>query len=464
MLKRRLIITLLISCILLCCTAQAVTLQISVVDEETDDAVSGASVYVDGTYVGKTSSGGTYSYAHSGHDDLYLKVVRAGYRNWVDYVNYDATRVWVDMIREDEPLTFELYDAVTLQPVVGAVVRVEGGDYSDSEVTGKDGSVDFSVRAGESYDVEVRASGYYDLSQTVQLENGDGPIQYWLFSKDLVGILVRDAETSAPITGAEVYIDNARAGVTDAEGRLQFHLDRGKRYSVKVTAAGYQPFQESRDLEVDNVLFQVSLSKSAYPLSIMVFNEATKPVEGAEVYLNGTLKGKTNQYGRFALSELHAGIYEILVRAPGYEDWRATRQVAGVADDVVAELKYDRATVTVQVEGPDRKALADAVIVIDDKVAGVTDSLGRFQTALVTDRAYAVTAAHDGYLNISVEADIPLGSTEFTVPLVMEQNFNVWVLVAGVGVVAIVIIGAVLVVRRRRAGQSRGRSRDRDSL
>ena len=464
MVKRRLIIALLISCVLLCCTAQAVTLKISVTDEETDNAVSGASVYVDGVYVGKTSSDGTYSYAHSGDDDLYLKVVRTGYRNWVDYVDYDATRVWVDMIREDETLTFELYDAVTLQPVVGAVVRVAGGDYSDSEVTGKDGSVDFSVRAGESYTVEVRASGYYDLSQTVQMEGDDGPIQYWLFGKDLMGILVRDAETSAPITGAEVYIDSARAGVTDADGRLQFHLERGKRYSFRVTAADYQPFQESRDLEVDNVLLQVSLSKSAYPLSIMAFNEATKPVEGAEVYLNGTLRGKTNPYGRFVLSELHAGTYEILVRASGYGDWRATRQVAGVGDDIVAELKYDRATVTVRVEGADRKALADAVIVIDDKVAGVTDSLGRFQTALVTDRAYAVTAARDGYQNISVEADIPLGATEFTVPLVMEQNFNVWVLVAGVGVVVVVLIAGVVVVLRRRAGQSRGRSRDRDSL
>ncbi|KAF5046413.1 hypothetical protein DSECCO2_471020 [anaerobic digester metagenome] len=119
---------------------------------------------------------------------------------------------------------------------------------------------------------------------------------------------------------------------------------------------------------------------------------------------------------------------------------------------------------TVRVEGSDRKALADAVIVIDEKVVGVTDSLGRFQTALVTNRAYTVTAARDGYQNISVDADIPLGATEFTVPLIMEQNFNVWVLVAGVGVVAVVLVAGVVVVRRRQAGQSRGRSRDRDSL
>src|SRR5690606_4509867 len=99
-----------------------------------------------------------------------------------------------------------------------------------------DGDVDFSVRAGGSYSVEVRASGYHDLSKTVDLakigEVGDGAIQYFLFSQDLLGVRVMDAETSAPLAGAEVYIDNARAGVTDAEGRLQLHLERGKKYSL----------------------------------------------------------------------------------------------------------------------------------------------------------------------------------------------------------------------------------------
>ena len=468
MVKRRLIIALLVSCILLCCTAQAVTLRISVVDEETNDAVAGASVYVDSVYVGKTTSDGTYSYVHSGDDDLYLKVVRAGYRNWIDYVDYDDTSVQIDMIREDETLTFELYDAVTLKPVVGAVVRVEGDDYSDSEVTGKDGSVEFSVRAGWSYSVEVRASGYHDLSKTVDLgkvgEMEDGSTQYFLFSKDLLGIRVLDADTSAPLGGAEVYIDNAHAGVTDAEGRLQLHLERGKRYSLRVTATDYQPYLENRDLEADDVLLQVPLSKSAYSVLIKACNEAAKPIAGVEVYLNGTLQGKTDQDGRFIFAELHAGTYEFLVRAPGYKDWSETRHISGVAEAIFAELQYDRASVTVRVEGSDRKALADAVIAIDDKVVGVTDSLGRFQTALVTNRAYAVTASCDGYQNISVNADIPLGTTEFAVPLVMEQNFNIGVLVAGIGVVAVVILAAVAIVRHRRAGQNQSKSRGRDSL
>lgn len=464
MLQRRLIIALLITCALLCCTAQAVTLRISVVDDKTDNALVGASVYIDGDYVGSTASDGTYSYVHSGKKDLNLKVVRNGYRNWVEYVDYDATRVQVDMLREDATLTFELYDAGTLKPIVGAVVRVEGTDYSDSEVTGTTGSTNFPVKANELYNVEIRASGYHDLSKTVQMESSAKTVQYWLFSNNLLAIQVRDGETSAPLKGAEVFIDSTSAGVTDADGRLPLHLERAKRYSLRVTAPDYQAYQESRYLEVDDVLLKVALSKSAYPVSITAFNEATKPVEGAEVYLNGTLQGKTSQYGRFMLPEIHAGTYLITVKAPGYADWSVTRQITGQGEDIVAELGYDRASVTIRAEGPDRKAIADAVIVIDGKVAGVTDSLGCFKTALATNRVYAVTATHEGYRNASVNPEIPLGTAEFTVPLAMEQDFPVWVLVAGVGVVAAVLLAGVLVVRRRRAGQTPGRSRGRDSL
>lgn len=462
--KSRLVIALLISCVLLCCTAQAVTLRINVVDDKTDDALADASIYVDGDYVGSTNSVGTYSYVHSGKKDLYLKVVRKGYRNWVEYVDYDATRVNVDMIREDATLTFELYDAGTLKPIVGGVVRVTGTDYSDSEVTGSSGSVNFPVKAGELYNAEIRASGYHDLSKTVQMESSGRTVQCLLFSNNILGVQVLDAETSAPLKGAEVYIDNTRAGETDADGRLQLHLERAKRYSFRVTAPDYQPYQESRYLEVDDVFLPVRLSKSAYPVSITVFNEATKPVEGAEIYLNGTLQGKTSQYGRFMLSNIHAGAYEIVVRAPGYEDWNSTRQITGQGEDIVAELGYDRASVTIRASDPENNPVSGAVVVIDGQVVGVTDGLGHLKTPLVTNKVHAVTAACEGYRNISVDADIPLGITELTIPLVMQKDFNVWVLVAGIGVVAVLLFAAVMVVRHRRAGRNRGRPRRPDSL
>jgi len=467
MMDRRLIIALLISCALLCCTAQAVTLRISVADEKTGSALADASIYVNGDYVGSTASDGTYSYVHAGTKDLSLKIVRNGYRNWVNYADYDATRIQVNMVREDRILEFELYDSGTLKPVVGAVVRVTGKDLSESRITDSSGSVGFPVKAGELYNAEIHASGYHDLSKTVQMENSDRVVQYWLFSSNLLAILVRDAETSAPIPGAEVYIDSVRAGETDADGRLPLHLERAKRYSLRVVSPDYQVYLENRYLEVDDVLLAVPLSKSKYSVSIMALNEAEKLVEGAEIYFDGTLKGKTDGYGRFTLVNVPAGTYDIQIRAPGYADWGEARQFSGEGEDVIARLNYDRASVTIRVEDSGRNMVADAVIVIDDQVVGVTDGAGILKRDLATNRAYAVTAARDGYRNISVNADIPLGATEFPITLVMEQDFGVWMLAAGIGAVLMVAIGAALVVRQRRqAGQSRGRGRSRgpDSL
>ncbi|CVK33353.1 carboxypeptidase regulatory-like domain-containing protein [Methanoculleus bourgensis] len=455
--KRRLIIGLLIACVLICGTVQAVTLRVSVADEKNGDSLADASIYVDGEYVGTTASDGTYSYVHSGKKDLRLKVVRKGYRDWTDWVDADRTRIQVDMFRKDETLTVEVYDAATLKPVVGALVRVEGDGISRSETTRSDGGTDFSVRSGALYNVDIRASNYYDISKTVQMETSGKVVQYWLFRNDLLAVQVRDAETSAPLEAAEVFVDGARVGATDADGNLPVHLQRERRYSLKVTAPDYQPYQEERYIEVDNVLFLVHLSKSAYPVSLTAFGETMKPIAGAEVYLNGTLQGKTNQYGRFMLSDVNAGTYEITVKAPGYGEWMEVRQVSGKGEDIVAELDYDQASVTIRAEDTDRKAVADAAIQVDGRVVGVTDGLGYLRTALTTNKVYAVTATRDGFEPISIDVEIPLGTTEFTVPLMMERTFNIGMLVVGVGVVAAVLLGAVLVVRRRRAGAGRGR-------
>lgn len=457
MIQRRLIIGLLIACALICGTVQAVTLQVSVADEKNGDSLADASVYVDGEYVGTTASDGTHSYVHSGKKDLRLKVVRKGYRDWTDWVDADRTRIQVDMFRKDETLTVEVYDATTLKPVVGALVRVEGDGISRSETTRSDGGTDFSVRSGALYNVDIRASNYYDVSKTVQMENSGKVVQYWLFRNDLLAVQVRDAETSAPLEAAEVFVDGARVGATDADGNLPVHLQRERRYSLKVTASDYQPYQEERYIEVDNVLFLVHLSKSAYPVSLTAFSETMKPIAGAEVYLNGTLQGKTNQYGRFMLSDVNAGTYEITVKAPGYGEWMEVRQVSGKGEDIVAELDYDQASVTIRAEDTDRKAVADAAIQVDGRAVGVTDGLGCLRTELTTNKVYVVTATRDGYEPISIDVEIPLGTTEFTVPLAMEETFNIWLLAVGVGVVAAFLLGAVLVVRRRRAGAGRGR-------
>ncbi|MGB4579851.1 MAG: hypothetical protein WBH94_08790, partial [Methanoculleus sp.] len=223
MTERHLIIGIFIACILICGAVQAATLRISVVDEKNGDSLAGASIYVDGGYVGVTASDGTYEYDHSENRDLRLKVVRKGYLDWTDRVSADRTRIVIDMVRRDETLTVEVYDATTLQPVAGALVRIEGDGLSQSATTRSDGSAGFSMRAGVLYDLDIQASDYCDLSRTVRMEETD-TVQYWLLRSDLLAVQVRDAETADPVAGVEVFIDGTRRGATDAGGNLPLHL------------------------------------------------------------------------------------------------------------------------------------------------------------------------------------------------------------------------------------------------
>lgn len=464
MIGSRTVIGILITCILICGVAQAATLRIDVEDERSGVSLSGASIYIDGDYVGKTASDGTYVYDHSGKRDLRLKVARSGYQDWSDRIDRDRTKVRIDMARKDESLTVEVYDATSLQPVSGAVVRVDGDGYSRSVTTNRDGSASFSVRSGTLYDLDMRAPDYQDLSKTVQIENSGKIVQYWLFRDDLFGVKVRDAETSDPVEGAEVFVDGARKGTTDADGNLPLNLQRERRYTLKVTSPDYQAYHEDRYLEREDALITVDLSRSAYPISLTAFDDAMKPIEEAEVYFNGTLMGKTNQYGRFMLSDVDAGTYEITVRASGREDWSAVHQISGEGEDIVVELGHERANVIIRVEDVDQQIVTDAVIKVDDKDVGVTDSLGRLKTALYTGRVYSVTAVCEGYGPVSVDVEIPTGTSEFSIPLVVERAFNAWIFI-GIGIVIAIVIGAILVLRRSRADSGRFRPpRGRDHL
>jgi hypothetical protein len=443
MMTFRLLSTILITCILFCGAAQAINLQVTVIDGATDDTLADASVYVDGEYIGNTASDGTYTYVHAATESMYLKVVKSGYEEWVGLVKPDEGSVLVEISRKTEALTVELYDAETLLPVSGALVSVDGEGFSGSESTDASGSADFSVKAGKLYTVEVRTPHYYDLSRTVQMADTGRVVQYWLFRNDLYAVFVRDAGTAVPIAGAEVTIDGAYEGVTGDDGMLPLHLQRERKFTVQVEAPDYQPYRAERFLAADDLLLTVLLSQSVYPLSITVFDEEMRPVEDAEVYLDGTSKGKTNRYGRFMLPEIVAGTYEISVRATGFEAWTDTRQVTGAGEDLAAELQYDRANVTIHAEEIDHQAVSGATVLIDGEPVGVTDSGGMITAALKTHTRYSVAAVRDGYQNATIDVEIPFGTTELAVPLTLERSLNVGLIIGGVAVCVILLLVAL---------------------
>ncbi len=452
---------LLVGLVLLCWTAQAIVLQITVIDSENDAPIGGASLYVDGEYVGMTGADGTYSYIHSATKTLHLKATKSGYGGWVGLVGAAASSVLVEMARTSEVLAVELYDAGTFLPVKNALVRVHGDGFEGSRTTGADGRAEFEVKTGALYNVEIRAQNYYPASKTVQMGSSGKVVQYWLFRSDTFAVQVRDAQTGDPISGAEVTVDNAVAGTTDADGLLSLHLQRETKHAFVVEAEDYQPYRVEKLLGAEDVLLTVPLSRSIYPVSVSVFDEEKRPVENADVYLNGTWQGKTGRYGRCSLPSVEAGVYEIAVKAPGYEDWVDVRRIARTGEDLAVELAYARAAVLVVAEDGDHQVVPGATILIDGQLAGVTDEQGRLQISLRTRTTYNVSAYRDGYRSASLDLEIPMGASEYTVLITLERSLDA----AIIGGVGLVCIGAAAFVlwRRRRGGWRRRRpSKERD--
>ncbi|RXE55741.1 hypothetical protein ABH15_05780 [Methanoculleus taiwanensis] len=459
---RRLLCILVVGVLFVCGSAQATHLQITVLDEATSVGLSDVSLYVDGDYVGMTGSNGLFSYTHSMSESYRLKATRSGYNDWVGLVGGSASSVLIEMSRKSEVLAVDLFDGESLQPVRDAVVQVHGDGFDGSESTDASGRADFQVKAGGLYNIEIRAQSYYSLSRTVQMESSGRTVQYWIYRNDKFAALVKDSQTRQPIADATVTIDTGRAGTTGADGLLPLHLQRERRYLVVVEKPDYQTYQAEHLITADDVLLTILLSKSTYPVTVSVYDETRKPVEQADVFINGTWQGKTDRYGRYGLPSVEAGTYMVEVSAPGYTGWSDTCQITRTGEDIIVDLAYARADVMIKAEDADGRALAGTAVLIDGRPAGITDAEGTLRTVLKSSDSYNVSASLEGYRFASVALEVPLGRTAAEATVRLEREFDPVVLI-GAFVLLLALIAAGFFYKKRR-GAKRLRSPKTRSL
>ncbi|MDN7026170.1 hypothetical protein FGU65_15005 [Methanoculleus sp. FWC-SCC1] len=446
---RRLLVAALIGVLLVCCGAQAAVLQITVIDEATSATLGDVSIYIDGDFIGTTGAGGVYTYTHTGDASFSLKAMKSGYASWVGLIDPATASVLVEMSRKSEVLAIDLYDAETLQPVSNAVVQVHGDGVDGSESTDANGRADFLVKAGSLYNVEIRAQSYYPLSKTVQMASSERVVQYWLYRSDKFAVLVQDSQTRQPLAGAAVAIDSVPAGTTGADGLLPLHLQREQRYSIQVEKPDYQTYRADRLIAADDVLLTVPLARSTYPVSIMAFDETKRPVENAEVVINGTWQGRTDSYGRYGLQSVEAGSYLIEVSASGFQTWTEICRIDRSGEEIIADLACDQADVTVVTADSGDRVLAGAVVLVDGQQVGTTDEQGTIRTSLKASETYNVSASLDGYRFTAVEVTIPIGTSTKEVTLHLESELGLFPILGIIGLLAGGVVIAVWGARRR---------------
>ena len=58
------------------------------------------------------------------------------------------------------------------------------------------------------------------------------------------------------------------------------------------------PITESRTISEADALYTAEITKAPLGAFVYVYDENHNPINGADIYINGSLSGTTNQYGR----------------------------------------------------------------------------------------------------------------------------------------------------------------------
>lgn len=439
---------------LLCSAVQATELLITVQDNIDNTSIPHATIFLNGDNLGRTTNNGQFSIVHSGLNDLDIRVSMAGYDDWENIISRNATSLLVNLTRQGLTLQVSLYDSDSLNPISGANVNISADNNTQSKLTDTNGSVIFGVNALTLYSVDITAANYQSRSSTIDMETINNEVQYRLLSGNSYSFVVKDKDTLAGVPDAEVRVDTVLVGKTDARGILIAPITRGKTYTIEVRKDGYQTFTETRTIGDSDALESISISKAPVGAFIYVTDENRIPLAGADIYINGTLSGTTNEFGRSNFPDILSGSYPVEVRKTGYVTVNHVLNVTAQAADYVFELPFESAALTLFVQDKDQKFVSNATITINGQPGGVTDDHGQYFTKVQLNTLYNITSTKDGYQPATVQEQVIQGNSTGSLTITMERNLD-W------GLIALIAVGAVGVLILFAAIRSFGRRKRR---
>jgi hypothetical protein len=437
--------------VLLCSAVQATNMLISVQDNLDNTSIPQATVFVNGVDYALTNNNGQVLLTYPGVTDQDIKVSMAGYSDWEQLVDVNTTTLLVNLSRRTLTLTVDLYDSDTLDPISGANITVSALNVSQVQQTDSTGAATFPVNGATLYSVDINAPNYPEQNNVVDIGSENQVVQYKLLSGNSFSFVVKDADTGAAIPGAQVNLNDVLAGQTDNRGILITAVTRGQSYTIEVDAPGYTTYLETRSISSTDAIDTIDMTKSPVGANIYVTDENKIPLSGADVYVNGTLSGTTNDYGRLSFPNLVAGSYQIEARKSGYVSESQAISVSNQSQDYPITLPFENAATTIFVQDQDQKIVPNATVVIDGTPAGVTDDNGQLATAINFDTPVNITVTKDGYQPVSVQKEVIQGNSTASVTIVLNRNLD-WGLITmiGIGVIGVLILFAAIRMFGRR--------------
>ncbi len=440
--------------VLICSAVQATDLQITVLDSIDNVTIPHATVYVNGQNYALTNNNGQFLLVHNGLNDQRIRVSMTGYDDWEKTVPKNATAVLVNLTRKALTLTVRLYDSDTLGAIAGAQVNISALNSTQSKYSDAAGTVTFGVNGSMVYSIAITAPDYEPRSGMVDIGNENKNVSYSLLSGNRLSFVVKDSDTGIPIAGAEVYLNAVLAGKTDERGILNTPVIRGNLYVIEVRKDGYERFSESRTISESDSLYTVEISKAPLGAFVYVYDENQKPINGADVYINGSLSGTTNTYGRSTFPDLVFGSYPVEIRKSGFVTSNRTIVVSNKSEDYTFTLAFDNAELMVYVQDKEQKNIPDATILVNGTRSGQTDDHGQYMTKVKFNTPYNITAIKDGYQPASVQKQIIQGNATGSVTISLEKTMD-WGFIGliVIAIIVVLILFAVVRIFRKKPGR-----------
>jgi hypothetical protein len=210
-------------------------------------------------------------------------------------------------------------------------------------------------------------------------------------------------------------------------------------YTIEIKKDGYDPVTESRTISEADALYTAEITKAPLGAFVYVYDESHSPINGADVYINGSLSGTTNQYGRITFPDLVFGSYPVEVRKTGFIPSSRTIVVSNKSEDYTFTLPFESASLTIYVQDKDLKNIPNATISLDGTASGQTDDHGQYVTKVKFNQIYNITASHDGYQTSSVQKQVMQGNATASVNISLEKTTD-WGFISIIVIIVIVVL------------------------
>ena len=309
---------------------------------------------------------------------------------------------------------YEISDNSTVVP--HAVVYMNG---AMTGKTGADGMMNFTHPGTGSIDLRVTKAGYEDWNGLVGANTSSVLVP--LTRKNLtVMTKVYDADSLNAIPGARVILSGMNKtldNITDKTGMASFLVKADAGYTIEVSAPHYQSRSASIETGAGDKEIQYWLFRDDR-LTFRIIDEQTRePVRDAEIAVDTVTSGRTDTRGTLTVDLPRNMLYTLRVAAAGYQNVVEKRLIGEEESLIDIGLTRSPYQVFVSVYDESRSPVEGAVITIDGKEVGKTNTYGRFSIQDLVAGMYRLEVRSPGYVSRNMQIQVEQQGQDITVSL-----------------------------------------------